>query len=316
MNDILKRLVKKAASFFGLTISRRKAEKAAHAREQGDLDPYPIKLHGFDVLLNAGNTYPDITRALPYFNAPLVELVNQAHAALGRPISFIDVGAATGDTVLLLEQRCAGKVGSYTCFEGDDEFEQLLRGNMRQFDAVRIIKTLLASERKSIPSLEKHHRGSASATGTNLRPAEPLDSFVREMAKGVDVLKIDVDGYDGEVLAGGKHLLEKFKPWVIFEWHPMLIERSGTDFARPFAVLHECGYRRLLWFDNSGSFSHFAEFPSPTTLEEWNRYLLMVNGRRRQHFDVIALPDTAPRVEVELAAMEYARHVSVTLPVQ
>jgi len=313
---LLKDLIKRTFAFFGLKLSRLNRDNKTMAPDEPATEPYKKRLHWFDVLLNRGNTYPHITKVLPYFNAPLVELVNQAHAVLGRKISFIDVGAATGDTVLLLEQRCAGKVGSYICVEGDDEFEPLLRANMRQFDGVRIFKTLLASEQKAIPTLEKHHRGSASATGVGLRPAEPLDTFLAEISDGVDVLKIDVDGYDGEILAGGKKLLNEFQPWVIFEWHPALIKRAGTNCSTPFAVLRECGYRRFLWFENSGCFSHFAGVPSAKMLEEWSRYLLKVNNRCDEHFDVVALPDSAPNVEVELASMEYARHVSLALPVQ
>jgi FkbM family methyltransferase len=241
-------------------------------------------------------------------------LVNQAYAALGRNISFVDVGAATGDTVLLLEQRCAGKVGSYFCFEGDEEFENLLKLNMRQFDKVKIINAMLASTHKSIPVLVKHHGGSASATGDSLRNAKPLDSFASDFGLGVDVLKIDVDGYDGEVLKGAENILTTYQPWVIFEWHPALIERARTECGTAFRALQDCGYKRFLWFGNTGLFSHFSEAPSSSELEEMNRYLLHVNSRCDEHFDIVALPDSAPALEPELAAMDFAREVAHSMP--
>jgi hypothetical protein len=37
------------------------------------------------------------------------------------------------------------------------------------------------------------------------------------------------------------------------------------------------------------------------------RYLLAVNARADEHFDVVALPDSSPIDDVELAALEYAR---------
>lgn len=313
---IIKDAIKDMLMFFGLKLVRFSRDTGHSLPEEQASEPYPIKLHGFDVHLNGGNTYPHITKALPYFNAPLVELVNQAHGALGRKISFIDVGAATGDTILLLEQRCAGKVESYVCFEGDDEFETLLKANMRQFRNVKIVTSLLASEHKSIPSLHKHHQGSASATGNNLQTAKPLDAFASEFSRGMDVLKIDVDGFDGEVLQGAKSLLSTYKPWVIFEWHPALILRAKTDYGSAFDALRDSGYKRFAWFHNTGHFSHFSDVPSAILLETMNQYLLQVNARSDEHFDVVALPDAAPHVELELASMDYARAAAFSMPVQ
>lgn len=311
-----KNLAKKFFAFFGLRLSRLPRNTKISPPKDPIGDSYPIRLHGFSVRLNTGNTYPHITKNLPYFNAPLVELVNQAYSAFGRKVSFIDVGAATGDTILLLEQRCAGKVGSYTCFEGDEEFEKLLRLNTRQFDKVKVVNALLASERKSIPSLEKHHRGTASATGDGRVNAEPLDAFASEFKNGADVLKIDVDGYDGEVLKGGAQLLKMYQPWVIFEWHPALIQRAGTEYVTAFKALEEGGYKRFLWFSNTGHFSHFSGVPSRDLLQEMNRYLLRVNVRGDEHFDIVALPASAPAVELELATMDYSREVAHSMPVQ
>jgi len=316
MRNALKLLLKKTGAFFGVKISRIESDQDRILNEESQPDPYATSIHGFGVYLNRGNTYPHITKVLQYFNAPVVELVNQAYKALGRKISFVDVGAATGDTVLLLEQRCSGKVESYFCFEGDEEFGNLLKLNMRQFKNVKIISAILASELKNIPTLVKHHRGSASATGDSLQLAKPLDSFSQEFGNGIDVLKIDVDGFDGDVLKGAKHILTACQPWVIFEWHPALIERARTDYRAPFQSLMDCGYNRFLWFSNTGHFSHFSETPPVSSLENMYSYLLRVNKRCDEHFDIIALPLSAPRIELELAALEYAREVSRSMPVQ
>ena len=153
MRNALKLLVKRTGAFLGVKISRIESNPEKILHEESQSDPYATRIHGFEVRLNRGNTYPQITKVLQYFNAPVVELVNQAYVARGRKISFVDVGAATGDTVLLLEQRCFGKVKSYICFEGDEEFGNLLKLNMRQFSNVKIISAILASAHKTIPSL-------------------------------------------------------------------------------------------------------------------------------------------------------------------
>jgi FkbM family methyltransferase len=270
-------------------------------------EPVSIRLHGFEVIVNPGNTYPSIAHAIPLFNAPLVQLVHLCHTSLGRRIKLVDVGAATGDTVLLIEQRCPGEVEKYVCVEGDSEFAALLRENMRQFPKVKIIQSLLAGERRKIRSLEKHHLGTAAATGGSFVDAAPLDDFFGEQDERVDVLKIDVDGYDGEVLRGAKKLLKAFQPWVIFEWHPVLVEKTGQGIYDSFETLIDCGYRRFLWFNNDGTFSHFTDAPARNHVTRLRDYLVAVNHRADEHFDVIALPDTAPPVETELASLDFAR---------
>ena len=222
---------------------------------------HPIRshIHGFSVLLNPGNTYPFIISNCPLFNAPLVELVHQTWLSKGDAITFIDVGAAVGDTVLLLKQRCPRVVGKFFCVEGDAEFHTLLVENMRQFSDVQVIKALLARETTKIRSLVKHHKGTAAALGEESDDAVRLDSLQKLVESNIDVLKVDVDGFDGEVLAGSTLILQASKPAVIFEWHPMLLRRTGNDPQRAFSALNDAGYDRFLWFNNLGTFSHFSE---------------------------------------------------------
>lgn len=278
-------------------------------------DVYFTYLHGYNVRLNNGNTYPLIVKKFTYFNAPLVELVFQASAYLKRPVNFLDVGAATGDTVLLINQRCNRMVDKYFCFEGDREFAELLRENMSQFRNVNIIETLLARDTRRVRSLIKHHLGTASCTGETTQEAHPLDFFIPKLPHTIDVLKIDVDGYDGEVLMGSKKILLEYKPWVIFEWHPMLLSRAGQDFSAPFEALSTSGYNTFIWYNNIGTFSHFSLNPSLEEISKMNDYLLAVNSRCDEHYDVIALPFSDSRIEKNLAVMDYSRRKAVELPV-
>ena len=104
------------------------------------------------------------------------------------------------------------------------------------------------------------------------------------------MLKIDVDGYDGEVLSGGIETLRRCKPAVIFEWHPKLVSDCGNDPVRGFDALRAAGYGELLWFTNTGTFSHFTEDVSERIVKLACSYLLAVNRRADDHFDIIALP--------------------------
>lgn len=271
----------------------------------------PVKtvLHGFNVLINRGNSYQLMLQGFPQFNAPLVELVHQIAKAKKRPLAFVDVGAATGDTVLLLKERCAGDVGQFICIEGDTEFHALLVENMRQFTDVEVIQCLLARQPMQIRSLIKHHKGTASATGGTMLEAVSLDSIASIQNAQIDILKIDVDGFDGEVLEGAAQMLKRWKPSVIFEWHPQLVLDAGNDPFRAFDTLSKAGYTRYAWFNNIGTFSHFSESCSRDLLKKQRDYFLAVNARAGAHVDVVALAPGNDLDDVALGVMEYARSV-------
>src|SRR6266567_4742525 len=65
--------------------------------------PVRTTLHGYSVFINRGNIYPFIASDTPLFNAPLVQLVHEAFRANKKPVEVLDVGAAVGDTILLLK---------------------------------------------------------------------------------------------------------------------------------------------------------------------------------------------------------------------
>jgi FkbM family methyltransferase len=272
--------------------------------------PVRTTLHGYNVLLNRGNIYPFIIHACPQFNAPLVELVHQMARATNLPLNFVDVGAAIGDAVLLIKERCPGAVGKFICIEGDSEFHELLLENMRQFSDVDVVKCLLAGEAIKIKSLVKHHKGSATATGEEMVDAVCLDSIQLLSQTPVDILKIDVDGFDGEVLCGATETLRSYRPAVIFEWHPTLIIETGNDPLRAFVSLAACGYDRYVWFNNDGTFSHFSGVCSPEVLKKHVDYLLGVNSQKGHHFDIVAVHASSTISEVGLAALTLSQSSS------
>jgi FkbM family methyltransferase len=286
----------------------RRAANLFLRRLRGRLE---CRVHGFRAVLKAGNNYPLLVQDVPLFNAPLVELCHQVSVANRRACQVLDIGSATGDSVFLLKSRCAEQVGEFVCVEGDEQFFDLLSANMSQFSNVRLVRALLASEPTQIPQLVKHHLGTAAALGEHSAAAMPLDSLPELREWHVDLLKVDVDGFDGEVLAGATGILKRERPAVIFEWHPFLAGRVGKDCLRTFQVLRDAGYDRLLWFHNLGEFSHHSAIPERAELVRQRDYLLAVNSWRDQHYDVIALHASSSVDTARLAIMEFARKKAV-----
>lgn len=264
--------------------------------------PVPTMVHGHRVIVDFGYTYPVNARLYPNYNDPLVHLVRRCHSAAGRPLWVVDVGAAIGDTVLLLEANCHGCVEKIISVEGDERFFALLCANLRGTATVQPVRALLSAGLDYEPSLVRIHPGTASAQGEARTPATTLDAVLSELAPpALDVLKIDVDGFDGKVLAGSVETLERFAPAVIFEWHPRLCHATGSAPFEAFAALRKCGYDTLVWFTKFGTFSHFSAVGDGAAAALLERYCVTEEVDGDWHYDIVALPAASQIDAVALA---------------
>jgi FkbM family methyltransferase len=257
------------------------------------------KLHGRVASINFANPYPFFIQRFPTYNAPQVELVAAISKAAGRPVHVVDVGAAVGDTAMLLLEWCGAQIDRLDCIEGDPEFVRLLSQNL-PFPNVHIHSAVLSARNESIPSLVRtQHQGTASAEGADTRRATTLDDLLA--GTHPDVIKVDTDGFDGQILAGAREILSTSRPAVIFEWHPLLCRRVGTDDRLGFDVLEAAGYDRFVFFDKYGEFSHFGL----EGLDDLRRLCLTGTTRFDWHYDVVALHPASGVDEVDLADLRY-----------
>ena len=256
-------------------------------------------LHGSRAIVNFANPYPYTIRLHPNYNAPQVELVTTSAAALGRPVTVVDVGAAIGDTALLLLQRCSAMIKTLECIEGDPAFAKLLRKNLTD-PRIQIHEVVLSDRAGPIPGLiRSQHQGTASAQGDELVGASTLDEELAAISP--DVIKLDTDGYDGAILAGAEDLLKRARPAVLFEWHPSLCRMVGRDPQLAFEVLRDAGYDRWVFFTKYGHFSHFGD----ACTDELERLCLTTETLPDWHYDVIALNASSKIDEVELADLRH-----------
>lgn len=267
--------------------------------------PLRLSLHGQRALINAGNPYPFLLFQFPFFNRPLVELVRQVAARRSRALTVVDVGGSIGNTALLLFGAAPHAIARLVSIEGDVDFFRLLEFNTAGIPAVVRHRAMLARAAGLTHGLVHHHAGTATARGVSRVSATTLDDLLAVDGAHYDVLKIDVDGSDGEVLAGAAKLLTRDQPAVIFEWHPYLVAQAGNSIFAAFEVLREHGYRDFLWFHNTGHFSHFGASEGPD-LELWRSYLNVMQPHGDPHFDVVALPPALADLKLPLASFGIA----------
>jgi FkbM family methyltransferase len=268
-----------------------------------------LKIHGFKVIQPIAFTYPFTARLFKHFNNPLIECVFQTSLKRDKKIRIIDVGAAIGDTVLLLKSNTPSLIEKYYCIDGDDEFFGYLKKNMEQFSDVECINAVLSDTNESVNELVRIHGGTASAQGSVLVNAKSLDNIVfKENIQNIDVLKIDVDGYDGKVLNGAGELLKRDTPTVIFEWHPKLYASTGNQFNVPFIKLMDTGYDRFIWFTKYGEFSHFTLGYDEKYVNQFAEICLNSSVDMDLHYDIVALHSASKHSITDFADSNFSRN--------
>jgi hypothetical protein len=74
-----------------------------------------------------------------------------------------------------------------------------------------------------------------------------LDAFVAEQGiERLDALKLDVEGAECRVLAGGRESLRRFRPVMLVELNPSCLERAGSGEQELLAALSGLDYRPML----------------------------------------------------------------------
>jgi FkbM family methyltransferase len=265
------------------------------------------RIHGRRVRVNYGFPYPIIVRQFPLFNNPLIELVFQKYLQKQSTVNIIDIGASVGDTVLLLSANCVGMVGDVFCVEGDAEFCSYLHHNLKFYHNKTIVNVLLSSEDASMPSLVRTHSGTASSLGTTAAPSTSLDTLLLQERRSWDIIKIDVDGFDGKVLEGARNTLARSKPEIIFEWHPLLCERTQNNWHSHFDTLFSCGYTRFIFFTKFGDFSHFMIGRDSASIEALAKFSMQSKSYEDWHYDVIALHQSSTVDQNILSDCAFAR---------
>lgn len=163
-----------------------------------------------------------------------------------------DVGASVGLYTIAMAKR-TGVEGFVYAFEPDPETVQFLQRNVQLNlieDRVRVWPAAVTNQSGVVQFLDG--RGSESRiiiTGTErARPVEAvkLDDAFADVA--LDILKIDVEGFEEAVLQGGALLLKDNQraPRAIFiEVHPFAWQAIGSSAENILHQLKDSGYKVL-----------------------------------------------------------------------
>lgn len=243
---------------------------------------------GHQVLMQA-----DLTTALGLglfrygLNAPELVLLERL---LGQGDTFIDAGAHVG-TFALVAAQTVGPTGRVIAIEPAMPAAEALGVNLRlnSFECVELHAAALTDRvgRETFFVCDADDSGFSSfAPGVErVGTAQMTETTTLDDAFGgiqVDFIKLDVEGSEARVLAGGKNLLASSRPHLLIEIEPDHLIRQGSSPDDIDAFLFRHGYslwelvagsttqlRRLLRSaDRSASPNVFATVAPPFRLEE------------------------------------------------
>jgi FkbM family methyltransferase len=163
----------------------------------------------------------------PHVTAVIKDLVQSGQ-------TFVDIGANIG-FFTSLAARLVGHVGKVIAVEANPENVQILFACLIRngFTNVKVLP-FAASDEQSIHSLEI---GGSNATVAAPRDPSASTQYVqsvildRQLANEgrIDVVKIDIEGFEVRAFRGFRDLLRKFRPTVVGEFHPIALREIGDS---------------------------------------------------------------------------------------
>jgi len=215
---------------------------------------YPEK--SFRVAVRDGVTYRldlcnVIDHSLYFFNRYFTPL--SLFQLIKEDTVLLDIGANIG-TVALRAAAISGS-GKVYAFEPDTDNYTSLQYNigLNHFKNVIPVKKALGAvmQQSRLFKVNRFNTGmnrilSASDSFSDFETIEvsTLDEeAIRLKLNRIDLIKIDVEGYELNVLKGARAVLEKFHPLIIVEVIEVNLKNNGQTSAQVIEFLKEFGYR-------------------------------------------------------------------------
>lgn len=169
--------------------------------------------------------------------------------------AIIDIGANIGDTLFRLIS--INSKPYYYCIEADNFFFEYLKKNKKSLDIniqnkIILIKTLVGDQLKGNLSETTTGTKSLIESDSGIKSKKLDDIILDYKIKNIKLIKVDVDGFDYNILFSAINELKNNKPDIFFEYMP-LDESGKKKYLRLIEKLNEIGYSNWTMLDNYGS---------------------------------------------------------------
>lgn len=220
-------------------------------------------------------------------------------------ITYIDVGANIGDTILAINPT---KKDIIIGVEPSSEFDKYLKKNLKEFSNVVIENVICSSSSKEEKIKMVQIDGTAHIVEddeSEIVRKDTLDNLVKKNnLKKVDFIKVDTDGHDFEVLKGSRTTIKKYRPAIFFECDMDENENYVKDIFGLFDFLVSCGYKSLIMYDNYGYLFGKFNLKDKETLENFFFYQ---QNSDFYYFDILVMEEESLKefFKLEKTVLQY-----------
>ena len=179
------------------------------------------------------------------------EFISKLVVGLDKNQSAIDIGANVGDTLIRLINSNS-KIKYYS-IEADKYFFKYLKKNTERITSIFKTRITLIEKLVGINltgNLSKTSTGTKTLIeNTSGMKSRKLDEIILDYKiENIALIKVDVDGYDFNVLLSGMEYITKYKPKLFFEY--MSLNKNG--YIEIINKLSEVGYKNWTVLNNYG----------------------------------------------------------------
>lgn len=168
--------------------------------------------------------------------------------ATPRHHRLLDVGALYG--VFSLAFTAGRREAEALAVDPSPDAQEVLRANLARNPGCQVtaVATALGAETGSVAMRRDWHHLEALGAGEPRSEAvtvavQSLDELCQARGFEPDLIKIDVEGYERQVLAGATQTLARFRPTIFLELHPERLQALGSSTREVAELLRRQGYR-------------------------------------------------------------------------
>ncbi len=163
----------------------------------------------------------------------------------------IDAGSFCGDHTIAYANK-VGIGGQVLAFEPFNEAFECLKYNMKELPQVVCFNAGLGAKSGfAKTSCDTNNFGMATVS-MHFEGVEILKLDDCVFIKSLDFFKIDVEGFEIDVLQGAKETIEKFKPVMFIEVNEHTLKAKGYTKNDLLQTIHDLGYKYRNVYEEQG----------------------------------------------------------------
>ncbi|MCX7642882.1 MAG: FkbM family methyltransferase [Armatimonadetes bacterium] len=192
-------------------------------------------VNGFTMLVSG--TDEGIGRELAFYRVhePTVTKLLPGFVRLGDTV--LDIGANIGYYTMLLSQLVGGR-GTVIAVEPHPDNVRLLELNLR-LNRVTNVKVMPVAVSDEVGTAEMfvsdgsnwHSLHPTERTGQRkiVVPTMTIDTIVAQLERSVDLIRMDIEGWETKALSGAEGTLKRDRPTLVVEVHPSYLQKEEVQ---------------------------------------------------------------------------------------